>query len=153
MRALPQARWQSPIAPSTQWRKHPPHIHHQVHNQLIFCYEWNQGRSNFHSKLLATPLCTSLWCSWGNPVLLHRPSFLWFSACSERSWAVKQGKLCSNETVPSWTSRWHVEWKLPPNELSPKIVLIYALLFWNVASRIYALFKYISWILPVFSPV
>ena len=24
--------------------------------------------------------------------------------------------------------RWHVEWKLPPNELSPKIVLIYALL-------------------------
>ena len=26
------------------------------------------------------------------------------------------------------TIRWHVEWKLPPNELSPKIVLIYALL-------------------------
>ena len=26
------------------------------------------------------------------------------------------------------TIRWHVEWKLPPNELSPKIVLIYAVL-------------------------
>ena len=26
------------------------------------------------------------------------------------------------------TIRWHVEWKLSPNELSPKIVLIYALL-------------------------
>jgi len=32
-------------------------------------------------------------------------------------------RLCYLETI-----RWHVEWKLPSNELSPEIVLIYALL-------------------------